>query len=33
VRILNRNLESEQAALEKVRALQAEVVATTPKPA
>ena len=28
VRILNRNLESEQAALEKVRALQAEVVVT-----
>lgn len=33
VRILNRNLESEQSALEKVRALQAEVASTTPKSA
>lgn len=31
VRILNRNLESEQEALEKVRALQAEIAAKTPK--
>lgn len=31
IRILNRNFESEQSALEKVRALQAEVAAQTPK--
>lgn len=33
VRILNRNYESEQAALEKVRAMQAEVAATAPEQA